>query len=89
MEDLYRDRAKERRLGVSSEYSISEEAVKGLTVEESKYLGGDMEHTHLVRGLDFALLAKVRAEITVEEERCVTKDLQLTFANGPHMGPAF
>eukprot|EP00281_Chroomonas_sp_CCMP1168_P020976 CAMPEP_0206232448 /NCGR_PEP_ID=MMETSP0047_2-20121206/11418_1 /ASSEMBLY_ACC=CAM_ASM_000192 /TAXON_ID=195065 /ORGANISM="Chroomonas mesostigmatica_cf, Strain CCMP1168" /LENGTH=293 /DNA_ID=CAMNT_0053656179 /DNA_START=124 /DNA_END=1001 /DNA_ORIENTATION=+ len=66
--DQYRDRAKERRLGVSSEYSISEEAVKGLTVEESKYLGGDMEHTHLVRGLDFALLAKVRSEITEHEE---------------------
>jgi IK cytokine len=45
---------------VSSEYTISEDAVKDLTVEESKYLGGDMEHTHLVKGLDFALLAKVR-----------------------------
>lgn len=89
MEDLYRDRAKERRLGVSSEYSISEEAVKGLTVEESKYLGGDMEHTHLVRGLDFALLAKVRAEITVEEERCVTRDVQPKFANGSHFHPTF
>ena len=44
---------------MSSEYTISEDAVKDLTVEESKYLGGDMEHTHLVKGLDFALLAKV------------------------------
>ncbi len=32
-----------------------------LSVEESKYLGGDLEHTHLVKGLDFALLNKVRA----------------------------
>ena len=28
-------------------------------IEESKYLGGDMEHTHLVKGLDYALLHKV------------------------------
>ena len=66
-EDEYRDRAKERRLGVSNEYAISEEAVKDLTVEESKYLGGDMEHTHLVKGLDFALLAKIRSEMEDKE----------------------
>ena len=29
-------------------------------IQESKYLGGDMEHTHLVKGLDYALLDKVR-----------------------------
>jgi len=27
--------------------------------EKSKYLGGDMDHTHLVKGLDYALLQKV------------------------------
>ena len=32
-------------------------------IEESKYLGGDLEHTHLVKGLDYALLQKVKAEI--------------------------
>ncbi|XP_006814703.1 protein Red-like [Saccoglossus kowalevskii] len=37
-------------------------------IEESKYLGGDMEHTHLVKGLDYALLQKVRAEITTKEK---------------------
>ena len=37
-------------------------------IHESKYLGGDMEHTHLVKGLDFALLQKVRAEIETLEE---------------------
>ena len=36
-------------------------------IENSKYLGGDMEHTHLVKGLDFALLQKVRAEIDTKE----------------------
>ena len=33
-----------------------------LTVEETKYLGGDLEHTHLVKGLDYALLQKVQPE---------------------------
>lgn len=32
-------------------------------IEKSKFLGGDVEHTHLVKGLDFALLQKVRSEI--------------------------
>ena len=30
-----------------------------MSVEETKYLGGDLEHTHLVKGLDYALLQKV------------------------------
>ncbi|KAI3443505.1 hypothetical protein Pfo_000170 [Paulownia fortunei] len=34
-----------------------------LSIENSKYLGGDVEHTHLVKGLDYALLHKVRSEI--------------------------
>ena len=36
---------------------------KSVTVEESKYLGGDIEHTHLVKGLDYALLNRRRKEI--------------------------
>lgn len=31
-------------------------------IQESKFLGGDMEHTHLVKGLDFALLQKVSGQ---------------------------
>ena len=38
-------------------------------IQESKYLGGDMEHTHLVKGLDYALLEKVRTEIVQKEEQ--------------------
>lgn len=34
-------------------------------IQESKFLGGDMEHTHLVKGLDFALLQKVSTDTTV------------------------
>ncbi|XP_014675503.1 PREDICTED: protein Red-like [Priapulus caudatus] len=38
------------------------------TIQESKFLGGDMEHTHLVKGLDYALLQKVRSEIVLKEQ---------------------
>lgn len=52
-------------------------------IQESKFLGGDMEHTHLVKGLDYALLQKVRSEIQHKEqeqeqemERLATKTLE-------------
>ena len=32
------------------------------------YLSGDVEHTHLVKGLDYALLNKVRSEIDKKPE---------------------
>ena len=37
--------------------------------EQTKYLGGDVGHTHLVRGLDKALLDKVRKDIGQTEEQ--------------------
>ncbi|KAL7017450.1 hypothetical protein ACKWTF_010385 [Chironomus riparius] len=37
-------------------------------IQESKFLGGDLLHTHLVKGLDYALLNKVRMEITHHEK---------------------
>lgn len=52
-------------------------------IQESKFLGGDMEHTHLVKGLDYALLQKVRSEIQSKEqeeeeelERLATKPIE-------------
>ena len=41
-------------------------------IQESKFLGGDMEHTHLVKGLDYALLQKVRKKLCISE---VTKPI--------------
>ena len=38
---------------------ISAEEKRLREIEESKFLGGDVEHTHLVKGLDYALLQKV------------------------------
>ncbi|CAG8580505.1 1727_t:CDS:2 [Ambispora gerdemannii] len=72
----YRDRAAERRKGANPDYQETEQILKALNksetleaktiYEQSKYLGGDTEHTHLVKGLDFALLAKVRNELDQE-----------------------
>ncbi|KAI5064939.1 hypothetical protein GOP47_0019634 [Adiantum capillus-veneris] len=39
-----------------------------ISIENSKFLGGDVEHTHLVKGLDYALLHKVRSEIDREPD---------------------
>ena len=46
----------------------AQDELRQLSIEESKYVGGDMEHTHLVKGLDFALLRKVRAEMKEKEK---------------------
>lgn len=74
----YRDRAEERRRGVidGGTSHLSDRDVATLSIEESKYFGGDEEHTHLVRGLDYALLSKVRAEREQRqrEERIKTED---------------
>jgi IK cytokine len=57
--DRYRDRAEERRKNVNPDY----DGVKGMETDDvliSKHLGGDMEHTHLVKGLDLNLMMKAR-----------------------------
>ncbi|KAG9283945.1 hypothetical protein G9A89_005452 [Geosiphon pyriformis] len=76
-DNKYRDRAAERRKGANPDYQETEQILKALNksesleaktiYEQSKYLGGDTEHTHLVKGLDFALLAKVRNELQQED----------------------
>ncbi|KAJ8750691.1 hypothetical protein K2173_015872 [Erythroxylum novogranatense] len=59
-----------------------------ISIENSKYLGGDVEHTHLVKGLDYALLNKVRSEIDKKpgseedaegKSRASKEDQQLSF----------
>lgn len=41
----------------------TKQGLSKLSYEESKFLGGDIAHTHLVKGLDFALLQKARAPL--------------------------
>ena len=56
---VYRDRAAERRQEKDED---DNEGAPTLSAEQSKFLGGDVQYTHLVRGLDVALLEKTRAE---------------------------
>eukprot|EP01104_Vermistella_antarctica_P017003 TRINITY_DN592_c0_g1_i1.p1 TRINITY_DN592_c0_g1~~TRINITY_DN592_c0_g1_i1.p1 ORF type:complete len:608 (-),score=186.77 TRINITY_DN592_c0_g1_i1:403-2226(-) len=82
---VYRDRAKERREAETKGpggTSLSAlhgggggedvDVLKKLSVEQTKYLGGDVEHTHLVKGLDYQLLAKVKANIRMDEDEVET-----------------
>ncbi|TYZ63450.1 hypothetical protein PybrP1_007309 [[Pythium] brassicae (nom. inval.)] len=57
----YRDRAAERRKGGASDM-VDAAAFAHLDAAQSKFLGGDLAHTHLVKGLDFALLAQLKRE---------------------------
>ena len=51
----------------SSGVALGVPVAAALTVEETRYLGGDLEHTHLVKGLDYALLHKARQAARLEE----------------------
>ena len=62
----YRDRAKERRADAGQSEEAEALATAAADEASSKFLGGDVEHTHLVKGLDVALLQRTREE---EERR--------------------
>ncbi|XP_061747374.1 protein Red [Nerophis ophidion] len=66
--ELINTTANYRAVGPSAEADKSAAEKRRQLIQESKFLGGDMEHTHLVKGLDFALLQKVRAEICSKEK---------------------
>ncbi|KZT70795.1 hypothetical protein DAEQUDRAFT_737182 [Daedalea quercina L-15889] len=71
----YRDRASERRQGLDNDYAQVEalaedfekrtasNADRAAVEEQRRYLGGDSDHTVLVKGLDLALLEQNRARL--------------------------
>jgi len=65
-EAAYRDRAAERKEGKGEYETVAAEfeSLGEIAIDQSKFLGGDLDHTHLVKGLDFSLLSKVRTEMT-------------------------
>eukprot|EP01069_Polyplicarium_translucidae_P006617 Polyplicarium_translucidae@DN2994_c0_g1_i10.p1 len=65
----YKDRARDRRNRKEEEPEEEVKIAQQVTIDESKFLGGDTEHTHLVKGLDFSLLSKVRSEIRSKEQQ--------------------
>eukprot|EP00201_Polytomella_parva_P004774 CAMPEP_0175076884 /NCGR_PEP_ID=MMETSP0052_2-20121109/23023_1 /TAXON_ID=51329 ORGANISM="Polytomella parva, Strain SAG 63-3" /NCGR_SAMPLE_ID=MMETSP0052_2 /ASSEMBLY_ACC=CAM_ASM_000194 /LENGTH=393 /DNA_ID=CAMNT_0016346169 /DNA_START=44 /DNA_END=1222 /DNA_ORIENTATION=+ len=79
LKDKYRDRADERRRREENpNYERVEDSVdtSGMSVEKTKFLGGDMEHTYLVKGLDYVLMEKTRreAEDSESKKRIAQKD---------------
>ncbi|ELW54061.1 Protein Red, partial [Tupaia chinensis] len=59
--ELISTTANYRAVGPTAEADKSAAEKRRQLIQESKFLGGDMEHTHLVKGLDFALLQKSKA----------------------------
>ncbi|KAH6915935.1 RED-like protein N-terminal region-domain-containing protein [Coprinopsis sp. MPI-PUGE-AT-0042] len=74
----YRDRATERRLGKDGDFAHVEAVLNEFEKraqdgdpdieEKRKYLGGDSEHSVLVKGLDFALLEQNKARLAAETD---------------------
>ncbi|KAG8221014.1 RED-like protein N-terminal region-domain-containing protein [Butyriboletus roseoflavus] len=78
-ESKYRDRAAERRDGVGNDYAQVEAVLddfekrlahedKNVIEQQRKYLGGDSQHTILVKGLDVSLLEQNRARAVASTE---------------------
>ncbi|KAJ3815262.1 hypothetical protein F5876DRAFT_85871 [Lentinula aff. lateritia] len=80
-EGRYRDRAAERRIGEGNDYAQVEAVLEEFEKrtadqdehaidEQRRYLGGDSEHSILVKGLDMALLQqnKAKAATTTDED---------------------
>ncbi|WRT68859.1 uncharacterized protein IL334_005840 [Kwoniella shivajii] len=89
-ESQYKDRAELRRQGKDDEYKSVEKlledfearkatATKPEELEELEkqraYLGGDAEHSVLVKGLDYALLAARKAELAREQGEEIDDEL--------------
>ena len=70
----YRDRAKERREDSNPDYGEPMDVIAKLDVEQTKFLGGDIEHTYLVKGLDYALLRKAREQVRQAQEEAAAAE---------------
>lgn len=58
-----------RELGYDKDYEgLLPEDFANLTEEELQLLGGDETHSHLIKGLDLALLEKKRKELGRQKE---------------------
>ncbi|KAI9451688.1 RED-like protein N-terminal region-domain-containing protein [Lactarius psammicola] len=90
--ESYRDRAEERRAGKEGDYApveaILEEFEKrnadnedrAAVDEQRRYLGGDSDHSILVKGLDFALLEQNKARLASTSSKQDDEALEEVFA---------
>jgi hypothetical protein len=73
----YRDRAAERRREETTQElvgDITEAQARAFDIEKSKFLGGDIERTHLVKGLDYLLLKKTKQATAFESDEPAASD---------------
>ncbi|KAM0749267.1 hypothetical protein T439DRAFT_326995 [Meredithblackwellia eburnea MCA 4105] len=82
-DSAYRDRAAERRLGKDGDFAAAEKLLEDFKVrmessedkealqEQMKYLGGDAEHSVLVKGLDMALLERMKFQQSLEADQSI------------------
>ncbi|OCF44451.1 hypothetical protein I317_01712 [Kwoniella heveanensis CBS 569] len=92
VESQYKDRAEMRRTGVDDEYRSVEKLLEDFEARKASatrpeeleelekqraYLGGDAEHSVLVKGLDYALLAARKAELAREEGEEMDDELEM------------
>ncbi|CAJ0942028.1 unnamed protein product, partial [Mesorhabditis belari] len=75
-DDFERTRAAYRAVPNDARQAAEFAEKRRRAIQESKFLGGDMEHTHLVKGLDYSLLNKVRSEITKTHGDVGDEDLE-------------
>ncbi|KAL0568181.1 C-24(28) sterol reductase [Marasmius crinis-equi] len=91
--EKYRDRATERRQGEGNDYAQVEAVLeeferstadqdKQSIDEKRRYLGGDEEHSVLVKGLDMALLERNKAKEAVGKAAEEDDELERAFLNG-------
>ncbi|KAG7093613.1 hypothetical protein E1B28_007278 [Marasmius oreades] len=91
--DKYRDRASERRVGDGNDYAQVEavlEEFEKSTADQDKqtvdakrrYLGGDGEHSILVKGLDLALLEQNKAKEAMGRAAEEDEQLEKAFMEG-------
>ncbi|VDC03518.1 unnamed protein product [Peniophora sp. CBMAI 1063] len=92
----WRDRAAERREGKEGDFADVEAVLKEFEkrnegeedMEDKRaYLGGDAEHSVLVRGLDRALLEQNRARLASHTNAEADEDLEATFSSLPAAKP--
>ncbi|KAI0285809.1 RED-like protein N-terminal region-domain-containing protein [Russula aff. rugulosa BPL654] len=88
----YRDRAEERRAGKEGDYAQVEALLeefekknaenedRAAVEEQRRYLGGDSDHSILVKGLDFALLEQNKARLASTSSKQDDEALEEVFA---------
>ncbi|EIM80411.1 uncharacterized protein STEHIDRAFT_135293 [Stereum hirsutum FP-91666 SS1] len=88
--EKYRNRAEERRVGADHDYSQIEAVLEDFerrnadedqakVEEQRRFLGGDSDHSILVKGLDYALLEQNKARLATVNSKVDDESLEAAF----------